>query len=425
MRRFTASPFSRVRRLFARLAGAVAVVGLAAVGRAQAHHFPAGFDQISREFGWPDWAQELPDWLRSIHLGLAIWQWIALLLLLLSSLLVGYLVRQLATLSLRARYKIPGLEFSQSSKRGTRRAVAILVAAGIWKLVLPSLALPLETNVLIEGIIQIVAAIVLIWLVVSLWNAFCDVLLHRSESIDKRTERLLVPVTRKFVTAVIILGGTLALLALVGVNVISIIAGLGIGGLAVALAAKDSVENVFGSLTILFDMPFALGDWVKIDKVEGVVEQINLRSTRIRTFEDSLITLPNSNLIKAAVENFGARRFRRQKFPLRFGHESQPDAVEKFCEELRQHIKGLEGVVPEKTIVELNEVTEQWIGVLVICYLDAAAPVDELRLRSKLMAEVLRMARKRNLKFATAAPLPASVDLGTSDPAESALPKVE
>src|SRR5213075_891075 len=146
-------------------------------------------------------------------------------------------------------------------------------------------------------------------------NAFCDYLIHRSESVDKRTERLLVPVTRKFVAVIILIGGLLveAWVLFGGQHGAEAIAGLGIGGLAVALAAKDSVENVFGSLTILFDMPFALGDWVKIDKVEGVVEEINLRSTRIRTFEDSLITLPNSNLIKASVENFGARRFRRQR----------------------------------------------------------------------------------------------------------------
>jgi len=260
---------------------------------------------------------------------------------------------------------------------------------------------------------------------VSLWNAFCDLLLHKSGSLDQRAERLLVPVTRKFVSAVIVIGGLFALLAVVGVNVYSLIAGLGIGGLAVALAAKDSVENVFGSLTILFDMPFALGDWVKIDKVEGIVEQINLRSTRIRTFEDSMITLPNSNLIKASVENFGARRFRRQKFTLRLSHDSEADQVEKFCEDLRGFMKTADGLVPEKTIVELNEITEQWIGVLVICYLDAAAPVDELRVRSNLMAQALRLARKRNLKFAAGMPLPGSADSGTPGQAESVLPKVE
>jgi MscS family membrane protein len=372
---------------------------------------------------WPEWTQRLPAWLtENDYLGLGAWQWLALLLLLLASLIVGFVVRYLVTISLRAYYKIPGLEFSSSAKRGTRRAVAILVAAAIWTFALPMLALPPSAEVLALRIVQLVATLAAIWLVASLWNALCDLLIHRSDSLDKRTERLLVPVTRKFVTAMIAVGGVLLVLAVVGVNVISIVAGLGIGGLVVALAAKDSVENIFGSLTILFDMPFALGDWVKIDKVEGVVEEINLRSTRIRTFEDSVITLPNSNLIKASVENFGARRFRRQKMTLRFNHDSDPAAIEAFCTDYRAGIQKIDGFVPEKTVVELNEVTEQWIGVLVIGYLDAAAASEELKLRSKLVAEALHLARKRNLRFSGHA---ASLAQPEPDPAESIHPKVE
>jgi MscS family membrane protein len=377
------------------------------------------------QLSWPEWTRDLPPWLQQFSLGLGRWQWCALAALLLISLILGFAIRHLATMSLRARYRFPGLEFSQSSKRGTRRAVAILVAAAIWSLALPNLALPSKTEELILRIVQLVATVAAIWLLTSLWNALCEVLIHRSQTVDKRTERLLVPVTRKFVTAIIVIGGMLAVLSVVGVPVVSIIAGLGIGGLAVALAAKDSVENLFGSLTILFDMPFALGDWVKIDKVEGIVEEINLRSTKIRTFEDSMITLPNSNLIKASVENFGARRYRRQKVTLRFSHDSSPDEVEKFCEDLRTYIKATEGIVPQKTVVELNEVTEQWIGVLVIGYLDATAAIDELRLRSKLVAQALRLAKKRNLKFAAAVPAVAVPGGADSEPAESEFPKVE
>ncbi|MEA2553955.1 MAG: MscS family rane protein [Fimbriimonadaceae bacterium] len=398
---------------------------LAATTAAQETNVSGSIDRVQRELLRPAWAEGFAPPLTDIRFGLEIWQWIALLILLLASLVAGFLVRQIVTLSLRARYRVPGLEFSQSSKRGTRRAAALLVAVGIWFLALPELGLPPHTWLLIERIVQLTATLASIWLLASLWNALCDLLLHRSQTIDQRAERLLVPVTRKFVTAIIVTGGLLALLALIGVNVLGIIAGLGIGGLALALAAKDSVENLIGSLTILFDMPFALGDWVKIDKVEGIVEQINLRSTRIRTFEDSLITLPNSNLIRASVENFGSRRFRRQKFVLRLSHDSDPEQVDSFSEELRAHIAQLEGIVPEKTVVELNEITDQWIGILVICFLDANSATDELKLRSRLMSQILRIAKTRGLKFAATNPVASPPDPGTSGQAESVLPKVE
>lgn len=369
--------------------------------------------------------QPAPVFVEPTVLGLAVWQWLGLLVLLLLSLLVGFIVRWLMTVALRARYHLPGLEFSQSSKRGTRKAVALLVAAGIWIVGLPTLELPPHPLKSVETIVQLVATVAAIWLLASLWDGGCDLLLHRAQTMDQRTERLLVPVTRKFVTAMILIGGSLAVLAVLGVNVLGIIAGLGIGGLAVALAAKDSVENLFGSLTILFDMPFALGDWVKIDKVEGIVEQINLRSTKIRTFEDSVITLPNSNLIKASVENFGARRYRRQKFMLKFAHGAAPERVEEFCVRLKEAIQSQAGIVGEKTIVELNEVTEGWIGVLVIGFLDVAAALDELKVRSRLMAEALRIAQGLGLTMAATPTYPPPSEPGAPAPADNALPKVE
>ena len=90
-----------------------------------------------------------------------------------------------------------------------------------------------------------------------------------------------------------------------------LIAGLGITGLALALAAKDSVSNIFGAVSILIDQPFNVGDWIIVDGVEGEVVNIGLRTTLIRTSADTMITVPNSNMVNSPVENFSKRRFRR------------------------------------------------------------------------------------------------------------------
>src|SRR5512141_2611352 len=108
--------------------------------------------------------------------GLHLWQWVSLAALLVVSLLIGFVFRKLATFSLRVRYAAPGMEFSQSSRRGTRRAVAVLVAAGIWTLALPALTLPAEAFLLTFRLVQLIATIAAVWLLASLWNAFCDVL---------------------------------------------------------------------------------------------------------------------------------------------------------------------------------------------------------------------------------------------------------
>ena len=173
----------------------------------------------------------------------------------------------------------------------------------------------------------------------------------------------------------------------------------------VALAAKDSVENVFGSLTILFDMPFALGDWVKIDKVEGIVEEINLRSTKVRTFEDSMITLPNSNLIKAAVENYGARRYRRQRFLVRVSNANKADRLEQFVQEIREYLDQVEAAVKGRTIVEVNELGEGSTGILVQCFLEANSFRDEARERGNLILAIFRAAEKSRVAI-NGAPMP-------------------
>lgn len=232
------------------------------------------------------------------------------------------------------------------------------------------------------------------------WDAVCDEIASRSAGIE-RAERLLIPMTRRLVRATIIMIGVLIVLGLtIGTNKIAgLIAGLGVGGIVVALAAKDSIENLFGSLTVLFDMPFRLNDWVKIDKVEGVVEEINLRSTRIRTFEDTMITLPNANLIRAAVENYGARRTRRQKFTIRLSYESDVAAIQAMCIELRAKVAALPGVVPDRTVVEINDLTEGTLGILVQCHLDVPTFEEEAALRDQIIRLGLSFRTAAGIRF--------------------------
>ena len=132
------------------------------------------------------------------------------------------------------------------------------------------------------------------------------------------------------------LGDTVVLVTVVGlvflasvlrINVTSLLAGLGIGTLAFGLAAQDSVKNLFGSLTVIFDRPFHVGQWVKIGSHEGTVEEVGFRSTRIRTFYNSQVTLPNSRLTTAIVDNMGRRRYRRIKTMLSLQYDTKPEQM--------------------------------------------------------------------------------------------------
>lgn len=336
----------------------------------------------------PGWADSITQRVPGQFLGLLAWQWISLLAIFVIAVLSHEIVRLVARKVVRLREKLTGKK-SESGERTLRRGAGILGFSLPWFLLLDAADLGELADNRIRLIVQGITILGAVMVAYGAWDTVCDAISQRASGVA-HAERLLIPVTRKLVRFVILLAGFLLALGVFGVNITGLLAGVGLGGLVVALAAKDSVENVFGSLTILFDMPFSLGDWVKIDKYEGIVEQINLRSTRIRTFEDSVITLPNSNLIKAAVENYGARRYRRQRFQIRVSYANNAQNLTRFMEYIRAYLVKVPLVVPERTVVELNEMTEMSVGILVQCFFEASSFQEEAELRSQLMLAIFK-----------------------------------
>ncbi len=324
-------------------------------------------------------------------------QWLNLVALVAWSPVVVWVIRKVMRAVFKLRKQFIEIPVTESSAKAVRRAASLVGTAAAWYSCVPIDQLP-EPRA-IESALHFILVSASVWLVASVWEGFCDSLTVKTTNLDRRAEKLLIPVTRKLVRAVIIVGGALVLLGTYSVDWKGIMAGLGIGGLVMALAAKDSVENIFGSLTILFDMPFALGDWVKVGSVDGVVEEINLRSTRIRTAEDSIINLPNSNLIKASVENMGARRTRRQKFQIRFSYETKATSVEKLSSELLAYLDKLPGVEKGRSVVQMNDLAEASFGVLVQCFFEPMDFQDEMRLRGDVMRQILVLADKHSAEF--------------------------
>ncbi len=143
--------------------------------------------------------------------------------------------------------------------------------------------------------------------------------------------------------------GAFVVAGVAGFDLNGIIAGLGITGLALALAAKDSVSNMFGALSIIIDRPFNLGDWVKVGGIEGEVIDIGMRMTVLRTGLDTIITVPNANLVNSPIENFSQRRFRRVVMPFEFEVSSESGALQSFCEKMSEMLNADERTVNEQS----------------------------------------------------------------------------
>jgi MscS family membrane protein len=194
--------------------------------------------------------------------------------------------------------------------------------------------------------------------------------------------------------------GLVALLDLFEFDIGTVLAGLGIGGLAFALAAQDTLKNFFGSLMLIADRTFRVGDLVQIGGNEGVVESVGPRTTRIRGLDDSLLTIPNADLTTAHVTNFGARRHRRFQSRLIVPYDTPIGLLIEFRDGLRGLIEDRPGVLPEKREVALNNLGSPGIEILVQALFDVSDGHAELIARDALILEIIRLADRLGIAFA-------------------------
>lgn len=165
------------------------------------------------------------------------------------------------------------------------------------------------------------------------------IFMKRAEKTVSKMDDQLVPFFKDFAKVFVVIIGFLFIISFVFDQQVSkIIAGLGIGGLALAFAAKESLENLLASFTIFLDQPFIVGDLVQVGEITGVVEKIGFRSTRIRTLEKSYVTVPNKNMIDKPLDNLTLRTFRRAKFDINLTYDTTSDQIKNIVAEIQQYV---------------------------------------------------------------------------------------
>lgn len=218
----------------------------------------------------------------------------------------GFIVRQV-TRPLRLLFKQSDAEFDESILDGLRAPLSWLeMIAAIW-LGLIFLDLPAGLESKLGTIFVTLATFLGAWLIFRFIDVGVAALDSYAEDTEATMDDQLVPVVRRALRVIVILLTGVLIIQHLGYNVTSLVAGLGIGGLAVALAAREMLSNWFGSLMIFTDRPFQVGDWVKTKHGEGTVAEVGMRSTRIQTFDKTMITVPNSDVANSAIENLQNR----------------------------------------------------------------------------------------------------------------------
>lgn len=344
---------------------------------------------------------QAPFWQTSI-LGVKLWKWLGVIVLILLSWLVYSFINWLSRTIIRPTIrKRVGLS-PEIDKAGRKlyRLFGLLISVRFFAYLLPMLQVPARINaILIKGL-----GILSIFFVIFIIDQLVRILFFNLDRVAQKTSNTLddqlMPVLKRIASIIVWALGLFYVLDYMDVNVTALLAGISIGGLAIALAAQDTVKNFFGSIMIFLDKPFQIGDWIHFGNVDGVVEEVGVRSTRIRTFANSITYVPNGQLADEVVDNMGLRQYRRFKTEIGITYDTPPDRIDLFVQGIREIVVNHPTTRKDYFEVHLNSFGPSSLNILLYTFFEAPNWTAELKGRHELMYAIITLAHDLGVRFA-------------------------
>ena len=333
-------------------------------------------------------------------LDIEIWQWIGIGAVIFLGFLLDLFVRALLRAVWQRINRRRGVEEDRAITKKAVRPFGLVAGAFLWYWSLHLLGLPAPALLVLLVAVRVIAMLAAVWAAFRLVDLVGSFLTQQATKTDTKLDDLLIPLVRKTAKVFVAAFGLVYIAESFDIEVLPLLTGLGIGGLAVAFAAKDTIENFFGSIAVIVDQPFEVGDWIKVGDTEGTVEHLGLRSTRIRTFYNSLVTVPNATLVRATVDNYGRRRFRRFSTHIGVTYGTPPETIEAFCEGIREIVRLHPYTRKDSFHVWLNKWGPSSLDILVYIFHECPDWGTELRERQRFMLDVMRLAEKMGVSFA-------------------------
>lgn len=351
---------------------------------------------------WKDkFKEKMPAWTGGRVFILLNGQWLALLGVIFMALLVRFFVKYYIGQFITRIFKKNQIIYNDKTRNMLNFPVGLATISGVWSLGIRLLEFDDKalSFLLRAGYVGFTVGVVAtVYVLVDILKIYLEKFAKESEN---KFDDILVPLVTKTLKTFVILIGIIFIGNSLTLDMKSILAGMGIGGIAFALAAKDTISNLFGSLTVLLDRPFRIGDWVLIDgNIEGTIEEVGLRSTRIRTFYDSQITLPNGRLTNAHIDNYGQRTYRRLSTKLGVQYDTPPEKLEAFCEGIRQLIAAHPYTRKDSFHVYFNSFGDSALEVLLYVFWRVPDWSSELNEKHRLLMDILRLGNEMGVSFA-------------------------
>ena len=334
--------------------------------------------------------------------GLKLWQITGFALLILFTWLAHFLLRVI--LNPIVKYLGKSKKYTNLvSPHLTKRIANLLSVFLLIRLLgtlFPALMLPVKLTELCITIINIISIIIVVIIALRVADIFIEYMERLAKKTTNKMDEQVVPIVKKGIQILIVLAGAIQMLSLLNVNITALIAGVSIGGLALALAAQDTVKNLIGSAMIFVDQPFQIGDWINAGGQEGAVEEVGFRTTRIKTADSAIISVPNGTIANQAINNMGMREYRLMKTMLGLKYDTSLDKIKAYIDALRQMIEEHKSVDHNASYIHLNNLGASSIDILFRVKINVNDYKNELIAKEDLLFKVLKTAEEIGVDFA-------------------------
>ncbi|WP_026700050.1 mechanosensitive ion channel family protein [Salibacterium aidingense] len=233
------------------------------------------------------------------------------------------------------------------------------------------------------------------------FSSMTSSLFHRiAHKMEDGADSMIIPFMSKLSRFIIVLLTITVVAYEWGYNINGLVAGLGLGGLAVALAAQETLSNFLGGVIIVTERPFKKGDWIETPTVEGLVEDITFRSTEVRTFADSLVTVPNKTLANEAITNWSEMSVRRIMFTVGVEYATSPEKIEKVVERMETMLHEHDEVDKELILVKFSEMGDSSYDIFVYFFTKTIAWVEWYEIKQQINLSVIRILEEEGVNVA-------------------------
>lgn len=346
--------------------------------------------------------QYFPAWCHDAEfIGIKLWQWFFLLMALGVAIVLGLVINKIINGFLVRLNRRNQQRFDDTILRDSVRPLRYLLMIGFFHGISAFLEVPLTARNFIYSLETLLCSVIIASAALKSTNLFINYLQGYLTKNQRSNALAMLPPTRKALKLVIIGIAITYFLTQIGVNITAIVAGLGIGGIAVALAGQKTLENLIGGISIIIDQPVRVGDYCRFgsDK-EGRVEDIGLRSTRIRTLDRTVVSIPNGEFAQIQLENFGKRDMIRLYQVLGIHYETSLEKLRTLLPGIREMLLAHKMVEAEPLRVRFINFGVNALEVEVFCYIATADQAVYLEVKEELNLQIMAIMAKIGIKFA-------------------------